>query len=187
MHFCFLDHLHLSTGLKVASPLQSSPYLSLNLQISPQFSSFPFSLLAPLPSPALLPWCLCRRSNAPLWLTAGHLLFSPVHASVPCATTALAPSGWRLVRAPRCPRDASTARRRFCRRRASAVHPPPYLPQTEALLVVPSLLTLPAYKRGAPGLPRARSDLAAAPLAPPSSGHRGARLSALFLPKLTAP
>jgi hypothetical protein len=56
MHFCFWDHLHLSTGLKVISALQRSPYASLNLRFSP--------LLLPPSLPPLLLLC-CTPPPAP--------------------------------------------------------------------------------------------------------------------------
>jgi hypothetical protein len=56
MHFCFWDHLHLSTGLKVISALQWSPYVSLNLRFSP--------LLLPPSLPPLLLLC-CTTPPAP--------------------------------------------------------------------------------------------------------------------------
>jgi hypothetical protein len=71
----------------------------------------------------------------------------PVHASVPCATTALAPSGWRPARAPRRLCAARAARRCPCRRRASEVHLPRWQPQTRAQLAVLPFAASFAYKR----------------------------------------
>jgi hypothetical protein len=79
MHFCFWDHLHLSTGLKVIDALQRSPCISLNLRFSPLRlppSLPPLILLCctPPPSPgpehrpaALRPSATCstRRSIPP--------------------------------------------------------------------------------------------------------------------------
>jgi hypothetical protein len=50
MHFCFWDHLHLSTGLKAISALQWSPCVSLKLRFSPL-------LLPPSLPPLLLLYC----------------------------------------------------------------------------------------------------------------------------------
>jgi hypothetical protein len=55
IHFCFWDHLHLSTGLKVIDALQWSPYFSLKLRFSPLRlppSLPPLLLLCCTPPPA---------------------------------------------------------------------------------------------------------------------------------------
>jgi hypothetical protein len=125
MHFCFLDHLHLSTGLKVVSPLQSSPCFSLNSQISPWFSSPP--LLPPcvllLCSAPLHVWCFCRRRNAPLLVTAGHLLCHPCPRVILLSPTAQAPP--LLAPSPRATAPVQS--------RTPESLPPPQNPRGQAL------------------------------------------------------
>jgi hypothetical protein len=90
MHFCFLDHLHLSTGLKVPSSFQEGPYFSLILQNGPWLYSSPFFLLAPL-LPCSACWRPCRRRSAPLLAAIHPPCFPLAHASPHHPSTALAP------------------------------------------------------------------------------------------------
>jgi hypothetical protein len=100
MHFCFWDHLHLSTGLKVIDVLQWSPCISLNLHFSPLHlpSSLPPLLLLcctppPSPGPERRPAAL--RPSAPRSMRRATL--SPTARSAR-AGRPLAPS--RRVEAP---------------------------------------------------------------------------------------
>jgi hypothetical protein len=100
MHFCFLDHLHLSIGLKVVSPFQLSPCFSLNLQNRPWFSSFPspsWRLCLPL-------FCLPCSSAAGVMrrpCSPPATFCSPRPRVTLLLLTALALCCWRPTRAPR--------------------------------------------------------------------------------------
>jgi hypothetical protein len=78
MHFCFLDHLHLSIVLKVISLSQLSPCFSLKLQNSPWFSSSPFFFLASLLSCSVLSFC--RRRSPLIPAAASYRSCLPCHA-----------------------------------------------------------------------------------------------------------
>jgi hypothetical protein len=124
IHFCFLDHLHLSTGLKVASPFQWGPYFPLNLQVSPWFSSYPFFFLAPLP-PLLCSWRHCRRcSTSPL----AAVVHPP---ALPCPrVTPLLPHRSSFPLLAPCPCATVPA---HCQHRTPELLPPPQNPRGQAL------------------------------------------------------
>jgi hypothetical protein len=179
MHFCFWDHLHLSTCLKVIDALQCSPYVSLILHFSP--------LLLPPSLPPLLPLC-CTPPPAP----GPERRPAALRPSAPRSTRRAALSSTALVSpagsSPECHAacgTASAARRHLCPTAVAFWSPPRSGSNPRHCLLLPSSSFPVAYKT----LHRVllvHPSAAASPLRRRAPVRHGIPSSALSLPKLVA-